>query len=728
MKSAKSTPGDAPSGRRSQPVRQTRTNPPRVSSGLRGSANGRDSLAGGTAADQPIDIFPAITYFSDAIAALPKELVRHFTLLKEVDAKIFAPEEALFQLVDAAMNAPLPQPRPVNDASSSVAPASAPMSAQNSSSGVPLGAIAPPAAPSTDGSYATSIYDPSNLPRRQLFRQTAIKIQEMLGSLEEKNHVISTANDALQKQLARIDDVWPHVESEFSDEAKWGSTTHWAYPENRAVSKAAHAERSRREGAAAISAAAQQLAEEAAARSDARKQAVQAKKNQKTQHQESDFDDAEGRAKAETSKKGHGGSKVRKAAEAAANVGLGISTNGTTNGTAPQPKRRKVEKTPSGNNATEKAMSTVFGTNASKAKTTSPRETPAPEGQAPKKRKALPSGTGQSKKRVTDSPMNSKNGVAGMSPSVASSPVLGNFPEPPLPRGSPAPTVTSVPPAPKPPTASRAKQSTTQASAEGGKQSRPPSSASTMANGVPPPTPEVAPAASTPKVATEAKPTTTKEPSAPPAPEATKKEPEPTETAIKPSVPVAKKKETPKPEETETPIEPPPVPQTVMAATVTKSGRASKPSTPALATFQEAARPKSARNTDGSNTSKRKKSNAATTAKATKAVDETEESDDVEDAEMRAGKRNYDYTEDEPTYCYCTSVSYGEMVACEADNCNREWFHLNCVGLKVAPKGSSKWYCEECVQRFAKQGKKPNHKYNLLPDALNVRKQRGVQY
>ncbi|KAI8307136.1 Transcriptional regulatory protein PHO23 [Colletotrichum sp. SAR11_59] len=718
MKSAKTSAADTPSSRRSQPVRQTRTNPPRVSSGLRGSGGGRDSLTGGSSSDQPIDIFPAITYFSDAIAAFPKEMVRHFTLLKEVDAKIVAPEDALFQLVDAAMSAPAPQPRPVNDASSSVAPASAPMSAQNSSSGAPLGAIAPPPAPSTDGSYATSIYDPSNLPRRQLFRQTAIKIQEMLGSLEEKNHVISTANDALQKQLARIDDVWPHVESEFSDEAKWGSNTHWAYPENRAVSKAAHAERSRREGAAAISAAAQQLAEEAAARSDARKQAVQAKKNQKTQHQETDGDDAEARPKPEAGKKGHGGSKARKAAETAANVGLGISTNGTTNGTAPQPKRRKVEKTPSGNHVPS-AMSTVFGNNVSKAKTTSPRETPAPEGQGPKKRKALPSGTGQAKK--------SKNGIAAMSPSVTSSPVLSTFPEPPLPQGSPAPTVTPVPPAPKVPTVSRAKQSTTQAAVEGGKQSRPPSSASTKPNGAPPATPEVAPVTATPKPTVEPQPAP-KEPSAPPVPEITKKEPETTETVIKPSIPVAKqKKETPKPEEPQTPIEPPPVPQTVTAATVTKSGRASKPSTPAMATFQEAARPKSARNTDSTTNKRKKSSSAAATKAAPKPADEAEDSEDAEDAEIRA-KRSYDYTEDEPTYCYCTSVSYGEMVACDADNCEREWFHLNCVGLKVAPKGSSKWYCEECVQKLAKQGKKLSHKYNLLPNAMNIRKQRGPQY
>jgi hypothetical protein len=43
---------------------------------------------------------------------------------------------------------------------------------------------------------------------------------------------------------------------------------------------------------------------------------------------------------------------------------------------------------------------------------------------------------------------------------------------------------------------------------------------------------------------------------------------------------------------------------------------------------------------------------------------------------------------DEDLYCYCNQVSYGEMVACDGDGCEREWFHLECVGLKVAPKGN----------------------------------------
>ena len=42
-------------------------------------------------------------------------------------------------------------------------------------------------------------------------------------------------------------------------------------------------------------------------------------------------------------------------------------------------------------------------------------------------------------------------------------------------------------------------------------------------------------------------------------------------------------------------------------------------------------------------------------------------------------------TSTEPRYCYCNQVSYGSMVACDAKDCSREWFHLSCVGLTKAP-------------------------------------------
>ncbi|XP_047339386.1 PHD finger protein ING1 [Impatiens glandulifera] len=49
----------------------------------------------------------------------------------------------------------------------------------------------------------------------------------------------------------------------------------------------------------------------------------------------------------------------------------------------------------------------------------------------------------------------------------------------------------------------------------------------------------------------------------------------------------------------------------------------------------------------------------------------------------------------EPTYCLCNQVSYGEMVACDNPDCKIEWFHYGCVGLKEQPKG--KWYCPDCI-------------------------------
>lgn len=58
----------------------------------------------------------------------------------------------------------------------------------------------------------------------------------------------------------------------------------------------------------------------------------------------------------------------------------------------------------------------------------------------------------------------------------------------------------------------------------------------------------------------------------------------------------------------------------------------------------------------------------------------------------------------EPTYCFCNQVSYGEMVACDNPDCKIEWFHFGCVGLKEQPKG--KWYCSSCAAtRNRRRGK-----------------------
>lgn len=73
--------------------------------------------------------------------------------------------------------------------------------------------------------------------------------------------------------------------------------------------------------------------------------------------------------------------------------------------------------------------------------------------------------------------------------------------------------------------------------------------------------------------------------------------------------------------------------------------------------------------------------------------------------------------EDQDLYCFCQTPSYGEMIGCDRDECERQWvslhgsdrsawwrcadsdfcvqFHLPCVGLKAIPKGQ--WYCDDCV-------------------------------
>uniref|UniRef100_T1JV73 Zinc finger PHD-type domain-containing protein n=1 Tax=Tetranychus urticae TaxID=32264 RepID=T1JV73_TETUR len=41
---------------------------------------------------------------------------------------------------------------------------------------------------------------------------------------------------------------------------------------------------------------------------------------------------------------------------------------------------------------------------------------------------------------------------------------------------------------------------------------------------------------------------------------------------------------------------------------------------------------------------------------------------------------------DEPTYCSCEQVSYGEMICCDNTHCPIEWFHFACVALTTKPK------------------------------------------
>lgn len=80
---------------------------------------------------------------------------------------------------------------------------------------------------------------------------------------------------------------------------------------------------------------------------------------------------------------------------------------------------------------------------------------------------------------------------------------------------------------------------------------------------------------------------------------------------------------------------------------------------------------------------KEKKSKSAKKKKRSKAKQERE-----------ASPVEFAIDPNEPTYCLCNQVSYGEMIGCDNEQCPIEWFHFSCVSLTYKPKG--KWYCPKC--------------------------------
>lgn len=88
---------------------------------------------------------------------------------------------------------------------------------------------------------------------------------------------------------------------------------------------------------------------------------------------------------------------------------------------------------------------------------------------------------------------------------------------------------------------------------------------------------------------------------------------------------------------------------------------------------------------------------------------------------------DWTYDPNEPRYCICNQVSYGDMVACDNEavisifkilivssltefhsfssfhfQCPFEWFHYPCVGITQSPKG--KWYCPKCTASMKRRG------------------------
>jgi hypothetical protein len=171
----------------------------------------------------------------------------------------------------------------------------------------------------------------------------------------------------------------------------------------------------------------------------------------------------------------------------------------------------------------------------------------------------------------------------------------------------------------------------------------------------------------------------------------------------------------------------------VPASLAARTGRTSKTATPVVGAFPEVpmARSRSTRNANNSNSNASSENNSTTTGSvakrgnkknaqtvsnttlaspAVKPVPNAKSNPPSSAASSIALDQENDYPEveseedgDEPRYCYCNEVSYGNMVACDNDDCPREWFHLACVNLEKAPVGRTKWFCsDECKEMHTK--------------------------
>ncbi|KAJ5353239.1 Zinc finger PHD-finger [Penicillium brevicompactum] len=606
-----------------QSARQTRTNPSRTSKTV-----GRSSFAFGRgstteipeSSPAPHGFYPALTHFTDAITALPREFRRHNSLLKEVDAKAWALEENLLQLLQLSSESqPVPHP-----------PHPAPIAG-----GVVREDVLPKELPQSPESAESKS-------RRLLFDRVRQSLSDLMMTADEKNHVISNANEELDRQVIRLDTVFPYIAGEISEEARLGSLTHWAYS-NKSAAKAATNERPRREAVAHRQDLSHVLHEaEAASRSEARRDAVMARK-QRRAHVDADYEETRG-------------SGARKTANGKARGGDHADPNAA-------PKRRKVERPPLPVDVSVPMERTASGATSQRAAnkdTAEKKRTRAPNPTAAARKKYAPVSTSHHHFQLTLFYHRANASNAG-SPVLAPSPLVGTFNAP---RGAASPG-----PSNSRPQSSRAQQN---AGVTSNARARPSSSASNRPNSSMPSQ------SASPDLFINYIPRTDKlnDPRSTPRDGPVKNELVNHETHreyddyhSRTSVPAGSKRED----------------LDRKAGSVeadTSKGRNSKTSTPVLSAFAEPGpRARPTRSQDPSTKRTQKKPIPQPTIPSD---DESLHEGDDEDEEG------------EPRYCYCNEISFGEMVACDNDACPREWFHLSCVGLTKPPGKNVKWYCNEC--------------------------------
>lgn len=107
-----------------------------------------------------------------------------------------------------------------------------------------------------------------------------------------------------------------------------------------------------------------------------------------------------------------------------------------------------------------------------------------------------------------------------------------------------------------------------------------------------------------------------------------------------------------------------------------------------------------------SGVNKKRRKGGSRASPSTTADDESVASEaGTEDEEMGGVAGDADEEESDDTkYCFCQRVSFGDMVACDNDECKYQWFHWECVGIKEEPVGD--WLCPACTKQDPKKIKR----------------------
>lgn len=346
-----SSTGSSMATSRRQPTRQARTNPSRNITNIQQARSSGLALEddGVDAQDEAPGFCPALTHFTDSISALPKEMIRQYTGIKEADGKLWKNKDTLEQLITQAMKLP----KTYRKAHKSV-------DAQEIPTGNGHTISQADRLPAThQSSFLTNIQSSVGSPdhRRLLLANIKKTVNDMLNPLDEKVLFIQNAVGRLEHELSRCEESYPYIANEVSEEARLGSMTHWALVD-RTTDKKSTIEGGRTRLATTNIAANLDL-DAPAGRSEARREAVAARK-QRNQQLDSDFDDVRVGAKRGISGKGR-----RAEGSMAANTtgsDLGIS-----NGISAGPnKRRKIEKGPTAATSVlmeRGATASMFGSN-----------------------------------------------------------------------------------------------------------------------------------------------------------------------------------------------------------------------------------------------------------------------------------------------------------------------------------------------------------------------------